>query len=108
LDFIQGVYAEQGNFDGALPIINAQINAYKFEEPGLHCVRLTVTSVNGKCKSSSYGCFRVAESGLWIPNAFSPNGDGDNDEFRVAYRSISSFECNIYDEWVIRSMSLMI
>jgi len=98
-DFIQGVYAEQGNFDGALPNYNAQINAYKFEEPGLHCVRLTVTSVNGKCKSSSYGCFRVAESGLWIPNAFSPNGDGDNDEFRVAYRSISSFECNIYDEW---------
>jgi gliding motility-associated-like protein len=30
---------------------------------------------------------------------FTPNGDGTNDEFRVAYRSLREFHCWVYNRW---------
>ncbi len=39
---------------------------------------------------------------LYIPNVFSPNGDGVNDEFKVYAANdieVLSFELNIYDRW---------
>ena len=98
-EFVSGINAEEGDFTSSIRQYDSTIVGYKFVDPGLHCIKLTVASVDGKCESSSYGCFRVADSGLWVPNAFTPNGDGSNDEFRVAYRSIVSFECRIYDQW---------
>ena len=40
---------------------------------------------------------RLPESAC--PNAFSPNGDGRNDEWKVSYQSIVSFECHIFNRW---------
>lgn len=39
------------------------------------------------------------ESLLEAPNTFTPNGDGINDEFRVAYRSIKNFKILIFNRW---------
>ena len=41
----------------------------------------------------------VSESYLAVPNVFTPNGDGKNDEFRVAYRSLKEFHCWVYNRW---------
>lgn len=30
---------------------------------------------------------------------FTPNGDGRNDEFRVAYKSLIKFSGKVYDSW---------
>ena len=35
----------------------------------------------------------------FIPNAFSPNGDGYNDYFFVVGRGIVHIECTIYNRW---------
>lgn len=100
-EFVSGENIAEEDFSGSLRQYDPTINAYRFVDPGLHCVKLTVATADSptKCKSSSYACFRISSSAIFVPNAFSPNGDGANDEFRVAYRSIASFRCRIYDQW---------
>ncbi len=36
---------------------------------------------------------------LGIPNTFTPNRDGINDEFRVSYISLKSYSIYIYNRW---------
>jgi len=36
---------------------------------------------------------------LWVPTAFTPNGDGLNDVFKVTGIGIKSFSLNIYNSW---------
>ena len=72
---------------------------YTFTEPGNYRVMLGA--------SNSYDCaidsvqfdISVSESMLTVPNVFTPNGDGHNDEFRVVYRSIKEFHLWVYNRW---------
>ena len=41
----------------------------------------------------------ISESSLKVPNAFSPNGDGVNDVFRVTYKSLIKFDAYIFNRW---------
>ena len=71
---------------------------YTFYEPGSY--RIVCSVNNATCKSdSSEMTVAVAESYLAVPNVFTPNGDGRNDEFRVAYRSLREFHCWVYNRW---------
>jgi gliding motility-associated-like protein len=36
---------------------------------------------------------------LIIPNAFTPNGDGINEEFFIGHRLIKTFSIEIFDRW---------
>ncbi|MCX7605873.1 MAG: gliding motility-associated C-terminal domain-containing protein [Bacteroidia bacterium] len=36
---------------------------------------------------------------IYVPNVFSPNGDGGNDEFLIYYRGFTRVELRIYDRW---------
>lgn len=71
---------------------------YTFLEEGSHYVRYIGSNSDGSCEyvSDIYEV-TIGESQLKIPNAFSPNGDGVNDEWKVAYRSLQSFQCSIFD-----------
>ena len=55
---------------------------------------------NEYCTSDSVETvINISESYLRVPNVFTPNGDGHNDEFRVAYRSLREFHCWVYNRW---------
>lgn len=41
----------------------------------------------------------IDDSMLKVPNVFTPNGDGVNDEFRVMYASLREYHIWIYDRW---------
>lgn len=41
----------------------------------------------------------VVDTLLWIPNAFSPNGDGENDVFRIFGKSIKTIDFQIFNRW---------
>lgn len=69
---------------------------YTFTEPGSYRVVCSVN--NATCKTdSTETTVAVAESYLAVPNVFTPNGDGKNDEFRVAYRSLREFHGWVYN-----------
>lgn len=71
---------------------------YLFSEPGSYRVVCKVN--NSFCTSDSMEVtVAIAESYLAVPNVFTPNGDGKNDEFRVAYRSLREFHCWVYNRW---------
>ena len=70
---------------------------YTFEKTGEYKVKLIATS--NTCEYIDSLNVRVIESYLEAPNAFSPNGDGINDEWRVAYKSIERYQCIIQNRW---------
>lgn len=71
---------------------------YTFMEPGQY--RAVVAISNYDCALDSVDFdISISESMLLVPNVFTPNGDGTNDEFRVAYRSIKEFHCWVYNRW---------
>ena len=71
---------------------------YTFTEAGDYEVKITVSNA-ALCSDSNSISIKISESSLQVPNVFTPNGDGQNDEFRVAYKSITSFEAWVYNRW---------
>ncbi|MCC6814869.1 MAG: gliding motility-associated C-terminal domain-containing protein [Saprospiraceae bacterium] len=62
---------------------------------------VNITDING-CTATATVRVRVEERGIWVPNVFSPNGDGVNDEFYPivkpdSYKAVRWM--NIYDRW---------
>jgi len=78
---------------------------YTFDEvsesaPEYYYVNLVVrNSEHTACTDTGKVDFELHSSMLMVPNVFTPNGDGVNDEFRVAYRSICEFHCWVYNRW---------
>ena len=74
-----------------------------FSEPGVYSVVCKVSSAACPCETcnqdSTELTVTIKESELLVPNVFTPNGDGTNDEFRVQYRSITEFHCWIFNRW---------
>jgi len=71
---------------------------YTFTTNGAYQVYLWVYNNHCTTDSTVFDLF-VSESQLLVPNVFSPNGDGVNDEFRVVYRSLAEFHCWVYNRW---------
>lgn len=76
---------------------NDQDLRYTFAESGSYKVKVTTSS--SKCLYSDSIMITVVESGIEVPRAFTPNGDGKNDEFRIAYKSLSEFRCWVFNRW---------
>lgn len=75
--------------------------AYEFTEAGMTYVRFVANNAEGTCEyvSDTY-TVSVGDSRLECPNAFSPGtSEGVNDEWKVSYRSIISFDCHIFNRW---------
>jgi len=71
---------------------------YTFKTSGSYKVKLEVS--NATCSVvDSITPVTVVVSALQVPNVFTPNGDGYNDEFRVAYKSLISFHAIVFNRW---------
>ncbi|MGN0187721.1 MAG: gliding motility-associated C-terminal domain-containing protein [Paludibacteraceae bacterium] len=70
---------------------------YTFAESGSYRVRLVATSE--VCEFVDSLDVKVLDSSLEVPNVFTPNGDGVNDEFRVAFKSLATYSCQIFNRW---------
>ena len=77
---------------------------YTFTEKGDYTAVATVSNATGECEAVSNSIeIKIAESELQIPNAFSPGTTpGINDEFRVAYKSLVTYKCWIFNRWGVQ------
>jgi gliding motility-associated-like protein len=58
---------------------------------------VTVTDANG-CTAVT-GAYIEIMFAMYIPNTFTPNGDGDNDMFYAVSASVKEFNMRIFDRW---------
>lgn len=78
---------------------------YDFTQSGTFSVELLVSFVAGgdtiQYAMDTPFSITITESKLEVPNAFTPNGDGVNDVFRVkeGYQSIISFKAMVFSRW---------
>lgn len=73
---------------------------YTFNEEGTFYLRFIGSNSDGSCESiGDVYTVTIGASELKIPNAFSPNGDGINDIWKVAFRSLTKFDCWIFDRY---------
>lgn len=79
---------------------NEQTLNYTFNEEGKFYLRYVGNNADGSCETvSDTYTVSIGASELLCPNAFTPDGDGVNDEWKVSYRSIIEFECWIFDRY---------
>ena len=75
-----------------------QAHTYNPVERDSFKVCLTVT--DSACKSDTCQWINVEiHSKITVPNVFTPNGDGKNDDFMVRDTSIATFNCIIFNRW---------
>ncbi|MCS6933976.1 MAG: PKD domain-containing protein [Chitinophagales bacterium] len=79
----------------------AQSPAHIYEEPGIYTVSLTAYNPYG-CNSTitKTNYIQIFElPRVFIPTAFSPNGDGANDVLRVLTSGTKYFQFKLYNRW---------
>jgi len=84
-----------GNFD------NIQNPVHQYQNEGTYSVTLTVVDSNGCSRTILKADYIIVgkDIQLVVPNAFTPNGDGINDEFFVGHKLLKEFNINIFDRW---------
>jgi len=85
--------------DGNTSTISDFYHTYSDQDTGRYLVRLTVSNVFGCVDSTKLWIIVRPDGTFYIPNAFSPNGDGFNDIFKAYGMNVLEFEMFIYDRW---------
>jgi gliding motility-associated-like protein len=75
---------------------------HTFTDSGIYSIMLIAYNNIPTCADTAYLNITVLPqdtSGVFIPNVFSPNGDGINDTFEIKYEHAEEISMTIYDRW---------
>ena len=106
--FLNGVdrYEVEKSYDGVNFTPVSQVNDTTFFETDsqtqnqvLHYRIKVYSTTAGVMEAVSYTIRLVKSNRVFFPDAFTPDGDGLNDEFRANARFYSSFEMDIFNRW---------
>jgi gliding motility-associated-like protein len=72
---------------------------HTYTSTGTFSIKVVVENDAG-CSDSAFATVLIRpEYSIYIPNAFTPDGDGLNDAFRLVYAGIENFSLRIYDRY---------
>ncbi|MGZ3862907.1 MAG: Ig-like domain-containing protein [Bacteroidia bacterium] len=72
--------------------------SFTYNNAGTYTVVLIAS--NGACKDTAYSVITIDQAtSIIIPNIFSPNGDGVNDEFIIMCTGMDKLHCDIFNRW---------
>jgi gliding motility-associated-like protein len=73
-----------------------------FVDTGNCCINLISTAVSG-CNDTVRKCINIVkEAVVIIPNVFTPNGDGNNEVFKINSSGLKTLNCAIFDRWGLK------
>lgn len=77
-------------------------DTHTYASEGTYCITLAVSNTGG-CVDTASDCITVAsDATVIVPNVFTPNSDGNNDEFFISSTGAKSLACSIYDRWGLK------
>ncbi len=83
-------------------VVNDLNPSHTYTQPGEYFVTLTAANTLGCVSHITKGPYIVSLTDLFIPNVFSPNGDGINDLYLVNYTGSQPFTLTITDRWGVK------
>lgn len=94
------IYKDENTTTYRNPIPDDPTRPFTFSEPGKYKINLIASNHFTECSSTSAdSIITIGGSVIGIPNTFTPNNDGANDEFKIAYTSLKSYNIYIYNRW---------
>lgn len=71
------------------------------ENQGSYCYRVKAQGTGPGCEGESWSNLACAtfRPSIFLPNAFTPNGDGINDEFRIQGLFVRTYHLQVFDRW---------
>ena len=76
-----------------------ELGHHEYADTGHYAIELFLTDTNG-CSNTAYDTLIVLPNySVFLPNAFSPDGDGNNDIFKAVGTGILSYNMVIFDRW---------
>gem|GEM_PF-1448317 len=85
--------------DGSTPVEGEENPSHTYSMAGSYDVVLFVETTNGCIDYDTVKVALTEEAILFIPNAFTPNGDGVNDKFEIKGTPIADYNLYIYNRW---------
>ncbi len=102
IDLSEGAFTGTWDFgDGSVEdYVFGHYPTHTYADTGTYTVTLYVENENGTCSDrQQFDVCVQPEFKLWIPNAFTPDGDGLNDLFEIVSSGIVEFELQISSSW---------
>ncbi|MGI8892362.1 MAG: gliding motility-associated C-terminal domain-containing protein [Bacteroidia bacterium] len=96
-----GTEVEKFNWSTSTNLISYDINPI-FTFYNVHdsvTVNLIVTNIHGCIDSVSKSFYIDDAPAFWVPNGFTPDGDGLNDSFKVYAHGLKECDVKIYSRW---------
>ncbi|MDP5172554.1 MAG: gliding motility-associated C-terminal domain-containing protein, partial [Bacteroidia bacterium] len=70
-----------------------------YNRPGEYVITLTADNDIGCPDSTQFSLIEALDFVAFFPNAFTPNDDGENDEFRLVIRAFEQVTFQVFDRW---------
>jgi len=72
---------------------------YSFSKKGDKLVTLVAVNGAGCTDTITYNVHVTYDTKIFVPNSFTPNGDGINDVFKAVGYNLESIHTQIYNRW---------